>query len=166
MKLKSLIINGFKSFADKTQIDFQDGMTAIVGPNGSGKSNVIEAIRWVLGEQSAKNLRGEKMPDVIFAGTDTRAPLNRAEVEIIFDNKDHYLPLDEDEIAIARRIYRNGDSEFLLNGKQVRLKDITGLMLDTGLGRESFSIISQGRVESIFNSKPEERRVIIEEVAG
>ncbi|MDN2452571.1 chromosome segregation protein SMC [Lactobacillus sp. UCMA15818] len=166
MKLKSLIINGFKSFADKTQIDFQDGMTAIVGPNGSGKSNVIEAIRWVLGEQSAKNLRGEKMPDVIFAGTNTRAALNRAEVEIIFDNQDRYLSLDEDEIAIARRIYRNGDSEFLLNGKQVRLKDITGLMLDTGLGRESFSIISQGRVESIFNSKPEERRVIIEEVAG
>ncbi|MBZ2404657.1 chromosome segregation protein SMC [Liquorilactobacillus hordei] len=166
MKLKSLVINGFKSFADKTQIDFQDGMTAIVGPNGSGKSNVIEAIRWVLGEQSAKNLRGEKMPDVIFAGTDTRAPLNRAEAEIIFDNRDHYLPLDEDEVAISRRIYRNSDSEFLLNGKQVRLKDITGLMLDTGLGRESFSIISQGRVESIFNSKPEERRVIIEEVAG
>lgn len=166
MKLKSLIINGFKSFADKTQINFQDGITAVVGPNGSGKSNVIEAIRWVLGEQSAKNLRGEKMQDVIFAGTSNRAPLNRAEVEIIFDNKDRYLPINEDEIVIARRIYRNGDSEFLVNGKQVRLKDITSLMMDTGLGRESFSIISQGRVESIFNSKPEERRIIIEEVAG
>ncbi|MFT8740360.1 MAG: chromosome segregation protein SMC [Liquorilactobacillus satsumensis] len=166
MKLKSLVINGFKSFADKTQIDFQTGMTAIVGPNGSGKSNVIEAIRWVLGEQSAKSLRSGKMPDVIFAGASERKPLNRASVTITFTNTDRYLPLNEDEVVITRRIYRDGDSEFLLNGKQVRLKDITGLMLDTGLGKESFSIISQGRVEAIFKSKPEERRAIIEEVAG
>ncbi|KRL04690.1 chromosome segregation protein SMC [Liquorilactobacillus oeni] len=166
MKLKSLVINGFKSFADKTQIDFQAGMTAVVGPNGSGKSNIIEAIRWVLGEQSAKSLRSGKMPDVIFAGSSERKALNRAAVEITFSNLDRYLPINEDEVVITRRIYRNGDSEFLLNGKNVRLKDITDLMLDTGLGKESFSIISQGRVESIFNSKAEDRRTILEEVAG
>ncbi|KRL00726.1 chromosome segregation protein SMC [Liquorilactobacillus capillatus] len=166
MKLKSLVINGFKSFADKTEINFQPGMTAIVGPNGSGKSNIIEAIRWVLGEQSAKSLRGGKMPDVIFAGSAARAALNRAEVLITFDNHDRYLKIMSDEVTVARRIYRDGNSEFLINGKQVRLKDIINLFIDTGLGRESFSIISQGRVEAIFNSKPQERRTIIEEVAG
>lgn len=166
MKLKSLVINGFKSFADKTEINFQPGMTAIVGPNGSGKSNIIEAIRWVLGEQSAKNLRGGKMPDVIFAGSSERAALNRAEVLITFDNHDHYLNIKSDEVTVARKIYRDGNSDFLINGQQVRLKDIVNLFMDTGLGRESFSIISQGRVEAIFNSKPQERRAIIEEVAG
>lgn len=166
MKLKSLTINGFKSFADKTVIDFQPGITGIVGPNGSGKSNIIESLRWVLGEQSAKSLRGSKMPDVIFAGSATRAPLNRAEVEIEFDNSDRFLPEQPDELRITRRIYRSGESEFLLNGKKVRLKDIVSLFMDTGLGKESFSVISQGRVESIFNSKPEDRRVLIEETAG
>ena len=166
MKLKSLTINGFKSFADKTEIDFQPGITGIVGPNGSGKSNIIESLRWVLGEQSAKSLRGSKMPDVIFAGSATRAPLNRAEVEIEFDNSDRFLPDQPDELRITRRIYRSGESEFFLNGKKVRLKDIINLFMDTGLGKESFSVISQGRVESIFNSKPEDRRVLIEETAG
>ena len=166
MKLKSLVINGFKSFADRTEIVFQPGMTAIVGPNGSGKSNIIEAIRWALGEQSAKSLRGEKMPDVIFAGSNDRAALNRAEVLITFDNHDHYLNMQSDEVTIGRKIYRDGNSEFLINGQQVRLKDVVNLFMDTGLGRESFSIISQGRVETIFNSKPQERRLIIEEVAG
>lgn len=166
MKLKTLTINGFKSFADKTEINFQSGITGIVGPNGSGKSNIIEALRWVLGEQSAKSLRGSKMPDVIFVGSEKRAPLNRAEVSIKFDNSDHFLAGKPEEVEITRRIYRNGESEFLLNNKKVRLKDITELFMDTGLGKESFSIISQGRVESIFNSKPEDRRILIEETAG
>lgn len=166
MKLKSLTLNGFKSFAEKTTIEFRHGLTAIVGPNGSGKSNLIEAIRWVLGEQSAKSLRGSKMPDVIFAGSTKQQALNRAEVELLLDNSDHFLPMESTEIAIDRRIYRNGESEYLLNGKNVRLKDITDLLLDTGLGRDSFSIISQGKVEQIFSSKPVERRQIIEEAAG
>ena len=166
MRLKSLTLNGFKSFAQKTTIEFRPGLTAIVGPNGSGKSNLIEAIRWVLGEQSAKSLRGSKMPDVIFSGSTIQPALNRAEVAITFDNHDHFLALDTDEVTIDRRIYRDGDSEYLLNNKNVRLKDITDLLLDTGLGRDSFSIISQGKVEQIFNSKPEDRRQIIEEAAG
>lgn len=166
LKLKTLKLSGFKSFADKTTIEFQDGMTGIVGPNGSGKSNIIEALRWVLGEQSAKSLRGAKMPDVIFAGSQTRAPLNRAEVELEFDNSDRFLQIDSDQVTITRRIYRNGESEFLINHKNVRLRDIVELFMDTGLGRESFSIISQGKVEAIFNSRPEDRRVLLEEVAG
>lgn len=166
MKLKSLEISGFKSFANKTKIDFMPGITGVVGPNGSGKSNIIESVRWVLGEQSAKGLRGDRMADVIFGGTATRAPLNRAEVVITFDNSDHYLSSSYSEIAITRTLYRNGDSKYLLNGTAVRLKDIQELFMDSGLGRESFSIISQGRVESIFSAKAEERRTIIEEVAG
>lgn len=166
MKLKSLSMQGFKSFADRTQIDFMPGITGIVGPNGSGKSNIIEAIRWVMGEQSAKGLRGDKMADVIFGGTKTRAPLNRAEVGIVFDNQDHYLNSDFSEIEIKRLLYRNGDSKYLMNGKQVRLKDIQELFMDSGLGHESFSIISQGRVEHIFSAKAEDRRAIIEDVAG
>ena len=166
MKLKALTLNGFKSFADKTKIEFQPGMTGIVGPNGSGKSNIIEALRWVLGEQSVKSLRGGKMPDVIFAGSQTRAPLNRAEVVIELDNSDGFLKQQPPELVITRRIYRDGESEFLINQKKVRLREIVDLFMDTGLGRESFSIISQGRVEAIFNSKPLERRVLIEEVAG
>lgn len=166
MRLKALTLNGFKSFADKTKIEFQPGITGIVGPNGSGKSNIIEGLRWVLGEQSAKSLRGGKMPDVIFAGSDTRAKLNRAEVEIELDNSDYFLKKQPAQIVITRRIFRNGESEFLINGKTVRLRDIVDLFLDTGLGKESFSIISQGRVESIFNSKPQDRRSLIEEVAG
>ncbi|MFB9770547.1 chromosome segregation protein SMC [Lactiplantibacillus modestisalitolerans] len=166
MQLKSLEISGFKSFADKTKIDFQAGMTGIIGPNGSGKSNIIEAIRWVLGEQAVKSLRGTKMTDVIFAGSANRKPLNRAKVTITFDNSDHFLPLDYAEVSITRKLFRNGDSEYLINNQSCRLKDITNLMIDTGLGKDSFSVISQGRVEAVFNAKPEERRSIIEDVAG
>ena len=166
MKLKSLEISGFKSFADKTNIDFQNGMTGIVGPNGSGKSNIIEAIRWVMGEQSAKGLRGDKMIDVIFGGSAKRQPLSRAEVSVVFDNSDKYLASEFNEIQISRKLYRDGTSKYSINGVDARLKDVTNLFTDTGIGRESFSIISQGRVEEIFNSKPEERRAIIEEVAG
>ena len=166
MKLKTLEITGFKSFAERTKIEFMPGITGVVGPNGSGKSNIIEAIRWVMGEQSAKGLRGDKMADVIFGGTSERAPLNRAEVAITFDNTDHYLNSDYSEITITRTLYRNGDSNYQINGVQVRLKDIHELFMDSGLGRESFSIISQGRVESIFSAKPVERRSIIEDVAG
>lgn len=166
MKLKTLEISGFKSFADKTIIDFMPGMTGIVGPNGSGKSNIIEAIRWVMGEQSAKDLRGSKMSDVIFGGTKNRKALNRAEVSITFDNSDHYVKSDFSEIRITRRLYRSGESLYQINGADCRLRDIHELFMDTGLGREGFSIISQGQVESIFSSKPEERRGIIEEVAG
>lgn len=166
MQLKSLEISGFKSFADKTKIDFQAGMTGIVGPNGSGKSNIIEAIRWVLGEQAVKSLRGTKMTDVIFAGSAHRKRLNMAKVTITFDNSDHFLPLDYAEVSITRKLFRNGDSEYLINNQACRLKDITTLMIDTGLGKDSFSVISQGRVEAVFNAKPEERRSIIEDVAG
>lgn len=166
MRLLSLTLDGFKSFAQKTTIKFETGMTGIVGPNGSGKSNIIEAIRWVMGEQSAKHLRGSKMADVIFNGSADRAPLNRAVVSITLDNSDHYLASNFNELTITRKLYRNGDSEYLLNGQKVRLKDITDLFVDSGLGRESFSIISQGRVAAIFNGKPEDRRQIIETVAG
>lgn len=166
MRLLSLTIDGFKSFANKTTIKFEEGMTGIVGPNGSGKSNIIEAIRWVMGEQSARHLRGDKMVDVIFNGSAGRAPLNRALVSITFDNSDHYLASDFNELTITRKLFRNGDSEYLLNGSKVRLKDIVDLFIDSGLGRESFSIISQGRIEAIFNGKPEDRRAIIETVAG
>ncbi|WP_125684027.1 chromosome segregation protein SMC [Levilactobacillus yonginensis] len=166
MRLKTLEISGFKSFADKTRIDFLPGMTGIVGPNGSGKSNISEAVRWVLGEQSAKSLRGSKMPDVIFAGSADRHPLNRAAVSITLDNSDHYLKSDYTELTLSRILYRNGDSDYQLNGQSCRLKDITELLMDSGMGQDSFSIISQGRVEAIFNSKPEERRSIVEEVAG
>ena len=166
MQLLSLTIDGFKSFAQKTTIKFKPGMTGIVGPNGSGKSNIIEAIRWVMGEQSAHQLRGDKMADVIFSGSSSRAPLNRALVSITFDNSDHYLASDYTELTITRKLYRNGDSEYLVNDQPVRLKDIVDLFIDSGLGRESFSIISQGRIEAIFNGKPLDRRAIIETVAG
>ena len=166
MQLLSLTIDGFKSFAHKTTIKFEEGMTGIVGPNGSGKSNIIEAIRWVMGEQSARHLRGDKMADVIFNGSADRAPLNRALVSITFDNSDHYLASNFTELTITRKLYRNGDSEYLINGQKVRLKDIVDLFIDSGLGRESFSIISQGRIEAVFNGKPADRRAIIEAVAG
>ena len=166
MRLKSLQISGFKSFADKTTINFEDGITGIVGPNGSGKSNIIEAVRWVMGDQSAKSLRGGKMPDVIFAGSQSRQPLNRAAVTITLDNSDHFLKTEFNEVSVTRKLFRNGDSQYLINQTDCRLKDVLDLFVDTGLGRDSFSVISQGRVEAIFNSKPEDRRVIIEEVAG
>lgn len=166
MYLKRIEIAGFKSFADKTVIDFENSVTAVVGPNGSGKSNITEAIRWVLGEQSAKSLRGGKMPDIIFAGSDSRKPLNVAEVTVLLDNSDHYLPLDYQEISVTRRYRRTGESDFFINKQPCRLKDIQELFLDSGLGKESFSIISQGKVEAIFSSKPEDRRGIFEEAAG
>ncbi|TDL35069.1 chromosome segregation protein SMC [Jeotgalibacillus sp. S-D1] len=166
MFLKRLDILGFKSFAERIAVDFVPGVTAVVGPNGSGKSNIIDAIRWVLGEQSAKSLRGAKMQDVIFAGSDSRKPLNIAEVTLTLDNEDQALPLDYAEISVTRRVFRSGDSEYLLNNQPCRLKDIVDLFIDSGLGKEAFSIIGQGRVEQILNSKPEERRVILEEAAG
>jgi len=164
--LKRLEVIGFKSFADRIGIDFVPGVTAVVGPNGSGKSNVTDAIRWVLGEQSAKSLRGAKMEDVIFAGSDSRKPLNFAEVTLILDNSDNRLPLDYNEVSVTRRVFRSGDSEYLLNKQSCRLKDITDLFMDSGLGKEAFSIISQGRVDEILNSRPEDRRSIFEEAAG
>lgn len=166
MFLKRLEIYGFKSFADRVTIEFDRGFTAVVGPNGSGKSNITDAIRWVLGEQSAKTLRGGKMEDIIFAGSDTRKPLNFAEVTLTLDNSDHFLPLDYEEISVTRRVYRSGESEFFINKQSCRLKDIVDLFMDSGLGKDGFSIISQGRVDEILNSKPEERRAIFEEAAG
>lgn len=166
MQLKRLELKGFKSFADKTTLEFNDGVTAVVGPNGSGKSNIIEAIRWVMGEQSAKNLRGGRMHDIIFSGTDSRKPINIAEVTLVLDNQDGFLPVDFEEVSVTRRINRNGDSDYLMNKQSCRLKDIVDLFMDSGLGKESFSIISQGQVEAIFNSKAEDRRAIFEEAAG
>lgn len=166
MYLKEIEMQGFKSFADKTTIEFDKGVTAVVGPNGSGKSNITESLRWALGESSAKNLRGGKMPDVIFAGAENRKSLNYAQVVVSLDNSDGFIKDAKETIRVERHIYRNGDSEYLIDGRKVRLRDIHDLFMDTGLGRDSFSVISQGRVEEIFNSKPEERRAIFEEAAG
>ena len=166
MYLKEIEIQGFKSFADKTKVVFDQGVTAVVGPNGSGKSNITESLRWALGESSVKSLRGGKMPDVIFAGTESRKPLNYASVVVTLDNVDGFIKDAGQVIKVERHIYRSGDSEYRIDGKKVRLRDIHDLFLDTGLGRDSFSIISQGKVEEIFNSKPEERRAIFEEAAG
>lgn len=166
MYLKEIEIQGFKSFADKTKVVFDQGVTAVVGPNGSGKSNITESLRWALGESSVKSLRGGKMPDVIFAGTESRKPLNYASVVVTLDNHDGFIKDAGQEIRVERHIYRSGDSEYKIDGKKVRLRDIHDLFLDTGLGRDSFSIISQGKVEEIFNSKSEERRAIFEEAAG
>ena len=166
MYLKEIEIQGFKSFADKTKVIFDQGVTAVVGPNGSGKSNITESLRWALGESSVKSLRGGKMPDVIFAGTESRKPLNYASVIVTLNNQDGFIKDAGQEIKVERHIYRTGDSEYKIDGKKVRLRDIHDLFLDTGLGRDSFSIISQGKVEEIFNSKPEERRAIFEEAAG
>lgn len=164
--LKRLEAIGFKSFADRISIDFVPGMTAIVGPNGSGKSNITDAIRWVLGEQSVKSLRGAKMEDVIFSGSESRKPLNVAEVTLTLDNSDQFLPLEYEEVSVTRRVYRSGDSEFFINKQPCRLKDIVDLFMDSGVGREAFSIISQGKVEEILSSKAEDRRMIFEDAAG
>lgn len=166
MHLKRLDIVGFKSFAERISVDFVQGVTAVVGPNGSGKSNITDAIRWVLGEQSVKSIRGSKMEDIIFAGSDTRKPLNIAEVTLTLENDDQFLPVDYHEVSVTRRVYRSGDSEFFINKQSCRLKDIVDLFMDSGLGREAFSIISQGKVEEILSSKPEDRRSIFEEAAG
>ncbi len=167
MYLKKIVAGGFKSFADKIIIDLDKGITGIVGPNGSGKSNVVDAIRWVLGEQSVKSLRGDgAMTDVIFSGSKSRNEMNIASVALIFDNTDHYLNLDYDEIVIKRRVYKDGTNEYSINNEKCRLKDITDLLLDSGMGKESFNIISQGKVEEIVNDKPESRRSIFEEASG
>ena len=166
MYLKKLIASGFKSFADKITIDFTKGITGIVGPNGSGKSNVVDAVRWVLGEQSVKSLRGDgNMTDVIFSGSKSRNALNVASVTLIFDNSDHYIPIEYEEISIQRRVYKDGTNEYTLNNEKCRLKDITDILLDTGMAKESFNIISQGKIEEIISNKPSDRRIIFEEAA-
>lgn len=166
MYLKSIEVQGFKSFANKITFEFHNGITGIVGPNGSGKSNVGDAVRWVLGEQSAKQLRGGNMQDVIFSGTETRKPLGFAYVAITLDNSDHKLPIDYQEVTIARRLYRSGESEYLLNGTACRLKDVNELFYDTGIGKEGYSIIGQGQIDKILSGKPEERRELFDEAAG
>lgn len=166
MRLKYIEIYGFKSFADKVHVDFSSGITAVVGPNGSGKSNVTDAIRWVLGEQSTRVLRGGKMEDVIFAGTEKRKPINYAEVTMVIDNSSHEMPLEYDEIAVTRRFHRSGEGEYLINGRSCRLKDIHDLFLDTGVGKGGYSIIGQGKIEEIIMSQPEDRRLFFEEAAG
>lgn len=166
MYLKSIEVHGFKSFANKMVLDFHNGITGIVGPNGSGKSNVADAVRWVLGEQSAKQLRGASMQDVIFSGTESRKPLSYAYVAITMDNSDHKLDIDFEEVTVARRVYRSGESEYLLNGSSCRLKDVHELFYDTGIGKEGYSIIGQGQIEKILNGRPEERRELFDEAAG
>ena len=166
MYLKSIEVQGFKSFANKIVFDFHNGITGIVGPNGSGKSNVADAVRWVLGEQSAKQLRGSSMQDVIFAGTENRKPLSYAYVAITMDNSDHQLAIDFEEVTVSRRVYRSGESEYLINGSPCRLKDVTELFYDTGIGKEGYSIIGQGQIERILSGKPEERRELFDEAAG
>ena len=166
MYLKSLEVQGFKSFANRILFQFHNGITAVVGPNGSGKSNVSDAIRWVLGEQSAKSLRGGSMQDVIFAGTQTRKPMSYAYVAITFDNADHLLPVEYDEVTVARRLYRSGESEYLINGTEVRMRDVQELFFDTGIGKEGYSLIGQGQVEKILNGRPDERRELFDEAAG
>ena len=166
MYLKSLEIHGFKSFANKIVFEFHNGITGIVGPNGSGKSNVGDAVRWDLGEQSAKQLRGASMQDVIFAGTENRKPLSYAYVAITLDNSDHKLAIDFEEVTIARRVYRSGESEYLINGSPCRLKDVSELFYDTGIGKEGYSIIGQGQIDRILSGKPEERRELFDEAAG
>ena len=166
MFLKSVTMQGFKSFANRTKIELDKTTTAIVGPNGSGKSNITDAITWVLGESSAKNLRGAKMEDVIFSGTDSKKPLGMAEVTILFDNSDKSLNLPYNEVSVTRRMYRSLESEFLINNKKCRLKDIKELFMDTGIGKDGYSVIGQGKIESVLSSKPEDRRNIFEEAAG
>lgn len=166
MYLKKVEIQGFKSFADKTEIEFKGGITAVVGPNGSGKSNVSDALRWVLGEQSAKTLRGSKMEDIIFSGTNSRKPTGYAEVTLVLDNKDEKLPIDYSEVSITRRMFRSGESEYYINKNSCRLKDIRELFMDTGVGKDGYSIIGQGRIDEILSTKSEDRRMIFEEAAG
>ncbi|TSB46379.1 chromosome segregation protein SMC [Alkalicoccobacillus porphyridii] len=166
MFLKRLEVKGFKSFAEQVNVEFVPGVTAVVGPNGSGKSNISDSIRWVLGEQSAKSLRGSKMEDIIFAGSDSRKSVNLAEVSLVLDNEDQHLNIDFSEVSVTRRVYRSGESEYLINRQPCRLKDIVELFLDSGLGREAYSIIGQGKIEEILSSKSEDRRLIFEEAAG
>ena len=166
MYLKSIEVQGFKSFANKITFKFHNGITGIVGPNGSGKSNVADAVRWVLGEQRIKQLRGASMQDVIFSGTEMRKALGSAYVAITLDNSDHQLPIDFDEVTVSRRLYRSGESEYLINGTTCRLKDVNELFYDTGIGKEGYSIIGQGQIERILSGRPEERRELFDEAAG
>lgn len=166
MYLKSIEINGFKSFANKIVFEFPQGITGIVGPNGSGKSNIGDAVRWVLGEQSARQLRGSKMEDVIFSGTQSRRPMGFAYVAITFENANRIIPLDYEEVTVARRVYRSGESEYLINGSSCRRRDIVELFYDTGIGKEGYSIIGQGQVEKILSGKIEDSRELFDEAAG
>ena len=166
MRLKGLELQGFKSFADRTVLDFENGITAVVGPNGSGKSNISDAMRWVMGEQSAKSLRGGSMQDVIFSGTQKRKPLGYAEVSLIIDNSDKKLPVDFEEVVVTRRLFRSGESEYYINKSSVRLRDIHELFMDTGVGRDGYSIIGQGKIAEIVNTKSDDRRTMFEEAAG
>jgi chromosome segregation protein len=164
--LKCIEMQGFKSFADKIILHFDKGITSVVGPNGSGKSNISDAVRWVLGEQSAKSLRGSKMEDVIFAGTQHRKPVGFAYVSLTLDNSDKTLPLDYSEVTISRRVYRSGESEYFINKTTCRMKDIHELFMNTGIGKEGYSIIGQGRIDEILSTRSEDRRAIFEEAAG
>src|ERR1700761_5155414 len=166
MRLKQLKVFGFKTFAEATTLDFTAGITAVVGPNGSGKSNLVDAIRWVLGEQSTRSLRSQKMEDVIFAGNNTRKPLGMVEVSLTFDNSDRTLPIEFDDVQITRRAYRAGESEFFINRTSCRLRDVVELLMGTGLGPGSYAIVSQGQIDAILSSKPTERRALFEETAG
>jgi chromosome segregation protein len=164
--LKSLDIFGFKSFADRTTIEFSDGISALLGPNGCGKSNVVDAIKWVVGEQSAKSLRAETMEGIIFNGTETRKALSVAEVTITISNESGTLPLDVPEVAIKRRLYRSGESEYYINGRLAKLKEVRELFWDTGIGKSAYSVMEQGKIDQILSSKPEDRRYLFEEAAG
>ena len=166
MYLKSIEVQGFKSFANKITFDFHEGITGIVGPNGSGKSNVADAVRWVLGEQKVKSLRGSKMEDVIFAGTEARKPVGFASVSITFDNKDKKLPVEYDEVTVTRKVFRSGESEYRINGNSCRLRDIEELFYDTGIGKEGYSLIGQGRIDKILSGRADERRELFDEAAG
>jgi len=166
MYLKKIEVQGFKSFANKILFEFHNGITGIVGPNGSGKSNVSDAVRWVLGEQSAKQLRGGNMQDVIFAGTELKKPQGFAYVAITLDNADRALSIDFDEVKVSRRLYRSGESEYQINGSACRLKDVQEIFYDTGIGKDGYSIIGQGQVDKILNGRPEERRELFDEAAG
>ena len=166
MYLKKIELEGFKSFADKTVLEFMSGITTVIGPNGSGKSNIADAIRWVLGEQSMKSLRGSKTEDVIFAGTQNRRSLGFAEVSIVMDNSDQKVPIEYNEVIVTRRLYRSGESGYFINKTPCRLKDVLELFMDTGIGKDGYSIVGQGKIDEILSNKSEERRHVFEEAAG
>ena len=166
LRLEKLEIFGFKSFARKVEVNFEPGITAIIGPNGSGKSNIVDSIRWVLGEQSAKSLRGSKMEDVIFVGSEHRKPLGMAQVALTLDNSDGFLDVPYGQVCIRRRVFRSGEGEYTINGKVCRLRDLAELLMNTGLGRDDYSIIDQRKVDAVLGSKPQERRLLLEEAAG